>query len=169
MKSAARYYLARNQKVMGPISNEEVQALRQSGQILNYTWICKEGDDQWSPIDPAPALPSAPRRARIEKETYRFVLFNRTSALSGWLLSATDKGCEIQSDQNGSDPIFTQKGAGFLTLHHCRTGESIKIPVKVAKIRHIAESESHPGGWQYQLEWKSTPSLLTRPELNASA
>src|ERR1700751_4083336 len=56
MSTQLRYFLARNQKTFGPLSADELEALRLSGQLAQYSWIFQEGDAQWSPIDPPTAI-----------------------------------------------------------------------------------------------------------------
>lgn len=169
MNRSARFYLARNQKIMGPVSFDEVQALRQSGRILTFSWICEEGDTQWTPIDPAPPLPTLSKHAPVERETYRVVLFDRCNAISGWLVQSADGGCEIQSDQNGPDPLFCQQSIAHLTLQDSRTGDSIKIAVRIAGITRTAPVEGKRAAWRYKLRWKVAPELLSRSQAPMSA
>lgn len=55
--SAAVYYLGRKQKIYGPLSAAEIQALRDNGQIDNYTWIWTPDAQQWTALDAAPTSP----------------------------------------------------------------------------------------------------------------
>lgn len=173
MSTQVKYYLARNQKTFGPLSQDEVDALRKSGQLAQYTWMFREGESQWAPIDPPPAIPSAseepvrqapPRLApvrqvpvrRIDQRAFRVILFDHRNAISGWLVDASDGGCDIRSDQKASDPLFVQREIACLTLHDTRTGESIKLRVRVAEIARADR------GWTYQLRWSAVPELLER-------
>jgi hypothetical protein len=185
MSSKKQYFLAKNGSVLGPIEPDQIDTLRTSGQISNYTWICKNGDSQWTPLDPPPALPTltnaeipavapppfrhapqaqAPQREpapifrsapvkTVNPEAYRVILFDHENAVSGWLTSAFDGGCEIRSDQNGSDPLFVQKSAACLSLHDTKTGEAIKINVRLGAVQRS------DGGWSYRLRWKNIPAL----------
>jgi hypothetical protein len=175
MSTQVKYYLARNQKTFGPLTQEEVDALRKSGQLTQYTWMFREGESQWTPIDPPPALPSAaeepvrqaPARPapvrqtpvrRIDQHAYRVILFDHRNAISGWLVDASDGGCDIRSDQKGSDPLFVQREIACLTLHDTKTGESIKLRVRVAEIARADR------GWTYQLRGNAVPELLERSD-----
>lgn len=157
MKKTIQFFLARNQKVFGPLSAEEIEALRMSGQLSAYTWLYREGDDRWSPIDPPPALPDSPQIAApapLEPHAYRVVLFDQRNAISGWLVAASEDGCEIHSDQKGTDPLFVQKTPASLSLHDTRSGETIKLTVRISAIQRSNSA------WVYRLRWKGTPSLL---------
>jgi hypothetical protein len=67
MSTQPKYYLARNQQTFGPLEESQVDALRQSGQLAQYTWIFREGDAEWAAIDPAPAIPSASAAEHLTK------------------------------------------------------------------------------------------------------
>jgi hypothetical protein len=53
-KRAGTYFVAKNREIFGPISTSELEGMKKSGQLANYSWICKDGDTAWSAIDPAP-------------------------------------------------------------------------------------------------------------------
>ena len=173
-----RFFLARNQHIFGPLSASEVESLEQSGQLAAYTWIFKEGDSHWTPIDPPPAIPgthgeltlpklpptakAAPalrlvQNASVPQEAYRVVLFDQRNAISGWLSGANEGGCEILSDQNGPDPLFVIRETAFLSLHDTRSGETIKLRVRISSVAR------QPGGrgWSYRTRWDALPSLLS--------
>jgi hypothetical protein len=57
--SSRQYYLARNQKTYGPLSHDEIESLRRNGQLETYSWICQEGDSEWTALDLPPPLPQA--------------------------------------------------------------------------------------------------------------
>jgi hypothetical protein len=175
MSANLKIYLAKNQRITGPLSQEEVDRLRKNGDLQKYTWILKENDHQWTALDPAPAIPTArpeiqppafggplvsrPQVMQVEPSAYRIVLFDHHNAISGWLLSASDGGCAIRSDQNGSDPLFVSRAPAHLTLHDTRSGESIKLRIRIGDISRAATAAGDPG-WVYQLRWESAPSIL---------
>jgi hypothetical protein len=53
-KRAGTYFVAKNREIFGPISTSELEGMKKSGQLANYSWICKDGDTSWSAVDPAP-------------------------------------------------------------------------------------------------------------------
>lgn len=187
----SKYFLARNQQVFGPISESEVLELRGSGQLGSYSWIFKEGDAEWSPIDPAPPLPNLQKALRpnlhlvpevgetpgttmhvprakthlIAQERFRIVLFDHHNAISGWLVSASDEGCEIRSDQNTSDPLFVQRAISCLSLHDTKSGETMKLNVRVSLVSR------KNGAWSYRLHWGAAPAMIggSRAERSAVA
>jgi hypothetical protein len=57
--STPAYYLGRKQKVFGPLSATEVEALRQNGQIDGYSWIWTPEGQEWTALDAAPPAPTA--------------------------------------------------------------------------------------------------------------
>jgi hypothetical protein len=48
------YYVAKNGDIFGPISAAELDGMKKSGQLAQYSWICKEGETEWKAIDHAP-------------------------------------------------------------------------------------------------------------------
>jgi hypothetical protein len=52
------YYLGTKQKVLGPLSAAEVEALRQNGLIENYSWIWTPESQKWTALDAAPPIPT---------------------------------------------------------------------------------------------------------------
>jgi len=196
MSSQTKFYLGRNQKIFGPVSADEVEALKRSGQLSAYTWLFKEGNAHWTPIDPPPAIPGeagapdaveaqahalptmdsvppsaanvAPevplrvvRSPEIPRDTYRVVLFDARNAISGWLSSATEAGCELVADQNGPDPLFVIKSCAFLTLHDARSGETMKLRVRVSSISRTQQGrDGEPARWRYRVRWEAIPALI---------
>jgi hypothetical protein len=55
-KRSGVYYVAKNQEIFGPISASELEGMKKSGQLANYTWLCVEGESSWRAIDPAPKM-----------------------------------------------------------------------------------------------------------------
>lgn len=48
------YYLFKSGKILGPIPKEKLEQLKLSGELLHYTWIIEERNQQWVPVDPMP-------------------------------------------------------------------------------------------------------------------
>ena len=203
MSTQVRFFIARNQKTFGPLSADEIEALRQSGQLAQYTWIFQDGESQWTPIDPPPAVPvtvtsaptkrghlsvvptpplytgpaneaqesvSAPvpeavaaRARQLPEQAFRVILFDHRNAISGWVVEASDSGCVIRSERAGTDPLFVQKEAACLTLQDTRTGEGLKLKIRVSEISREGR------GWCYRIRWNAAPALLGRPELSIAA
>ena len=183
MSAKSRFFLAKNGNISGPMDSEQVESLRKEGRLDAYTWLCNDGDSHWTPLDPAPPLPSfalvavgasagkpsdvtpppfrlksvpLPRASQgrgVTPEAFRVILFDHQNAVSGWLVSAHDGGCEIRSDQNGSDPFFVQKSAACLSVHDIRKGEALKIHVRLSAVQRVDK------GWTYRLRWNSLPAL----------
>jgi hypothetical protein len=201
MKTNDLFFLAKNKKITGPFESEEIESLRLCGQISAYTWLWKQGDDHWTPIDPPPAIPTThassgissagksdlasilspsssaetkhpyhqpdqgptpppfrpqqrpPALRNVSPEAYRVILFDHQNAVSGWLLSAHEGGCEIRSDQDGADPLFVQKSTACLSLHDTRSGDALKVNVRLSAVQRT------DGAWSYRLRWNALPAL----------
>ncbi len=57
--SSPSFYLGRKQKIFGPLTLAQVEALRNNGQIEGYSWIWMPGAQEWTALDAAPPAPPA--------------------------------------------------------------------------------------------------------------
>jgi hypothetical protein len=51
---ATRYYLFKAGQLFGPVTHEKLETLRQTGELLRYSWIMNETDQTWEPVDTVP-------------------------------------------------------------------------------------------------------------------
>jgi hypothetical protein len=59
--SAAHIYLSKDGKSFGPYTPEQIDQMRASGDILQYTWICSDPAQGWQPVNaPPPPPPPVP-------------------------------------------------------------------------------------------------------------
>jgi hypothetical protein len=52
--SVAKYYLYKAGNIVGPISEERLQLIKNNNEILNYTWVIDSAEQKWSFTDPMP-------------------------------------------------------------------------------------------------------------------
>lgn len=52
------FFLGKRGKIFGPFSSDQIQELKQSGQLLNYTYLWNPKQNAWVAIDPPPPAPS---------------------------------------------------------------------------------------------------------------
>jgi hypothetical protein len=48
------YYLFKAGKMVGPLNERRIDAMRKSGEILQFSWIIDQAKQQWSPVDTIP-------------------------------------------------------------------------------------------------------------------
>jgi hypothetical protein len=54
MSNLNHYYLYKAGKMVGPITELRLDAMRRSGEILHYSWIIDQLQQEWSPVDHVP-------------------------------------------------------------------------------------------------------------------
>ncbi len=55
MKNTQRYYLYKDGSLLGPLNEDQLNALKVSKKINQYSWIIDEAKQSWSPITAAPS------------------------------------------------------------------------------------------------------------------
>lgn len=182
-KRSGTYFVAKNREIFGPISTSELEGMKKSGQLANYSWICKDGDTTWSPVDPAPDLmpfdlapeaqgertpapftppTAAPRAFQVrqtrintgKEESFRGILFDSRNAVTAWVSEASADGCEIRSDGENTDPLFVKSAGAVLNLYEVATGKTSNVPVHVDEILRLE------GHWVYRVRWSHVPALF---------
>lgn len=173
-------YLSRDGQSQGPFTDEQIRSMQESGEILKFQWIWKQGAASWQaiapPPPPAPTTPvqaespraetsqvarapepsEAPRKA-AQVQTFdrkiEAVCHDRHQVVSGILERMTDEGCDlISEDEHG--PAFSKRTLLLLSLVDTESGKSMNVHAR------LTQAQRRDGRWSYRLHWDECPALL---------
>ena len=166
------FFLAKSGRIFGPYSEQDIEALRVSGEYERYSWLWDDGVKRWTPVDPAPT--QAPRVdplpeisvARVaqgpvapiqDSERLGALCYDHHGALSGWIVNATDSGCEFIAAGGAATPELVERATIFLHLCDPGTGRAMSVSGRVGQV------ERRAGEWRYRVHWKRRPQIIAEP------
>jgi hypothetical protein len=184
--SPVQIYLAKAGVVSGPYTEKEIESMRSSGELTNYSWISKGGPSNWQALDPMPALPGEPERAaapvaeppRLEAAQIEPPRRASQPAPSRRSLRVADEVIEgvchdYRSMVSGQIVQVTESGCELLVVEAEASSPKFTSQAKVylnllnskngntidiaAKLLGVTHSRQ---GWTYRLEWESVPELF---------
>lgn len=157
-------YLGKMGKAFGPYSEAQLQQLKASGSLREFSWIWDAQQQSWAPLDPPPApLTQSQFNAASPAERTLFrhdsilpleaICHNRRSAITARLRLVSETGCELISPLE-EEPPFPANCQVALNLLDPRTGKSVELPVRLAGLGRSG------GAWRYRVLWESCPPLV---------
>ena len=54
MSNPNQYYLYKAGKIVGPVSEQRLESMRKSGEMMNFSWMIDQENQEWKSIDPVP-------------------------------------------------------------------------------------------------------------------
>jgi hypothetical protein len=172
-----KVYLAKQGKVSGPHTEEDIARMSASGELDRYAWVWRSVTPGWHPLDPMPSappeeLPTLPvdgPPARVERiappparkhlklvgDLIEGVCHDYRNVVAGRVVSVHDQGCELLvSGAHASTPKFGERSKVYLNLLNSKNGQTMDI---VANLQGVTQTKE---GLLYQLAWESVPELL---------
>lgn len=93
------YYLFKSGKIVGPVSQSKFDSLTASGEILNYSWLIEENNQQWMPIDAMPSEnPFQATQKTLGKRTVTGTFMHFRNPLMGLVKGIHSYGLELFLD-----------------------------------------------------------------------
>jgi hypothetical protein len=168
-------YLSKNDKIFGPYSQTEIEALKADGKFGQFFWVCYDLKKGWEPVHPAPPLPTpgtaqhAPLeeleatpqkkklRSDIRTDTSIVALCRaRTTIISGLLRDITENGgtlIEVHPHSH-SVPWFRKGAKVQMNLLDSKNSKTQNIQAKVSDI------QKKDGSWSYVVQWSNLPEIF---------
>ncbi len=172
-------YLSKDGKSSGPFTELEFQAIRDRGELTQYTHIWDGSSSAWKELAPppppgaapshastpnvsAPAVEIAPvislnKRSQLTVDASRIqaVCHNLVNVLNGKLERVSETGCEfVCTDSHESGSSFAKDCKVTLNLLDSQKGRSMNVS---AKLMNVVRKN---GNWTYELQWKRCPEIV---------
>ena len=177
-------YLSNNGKSAGPFTEMEFQAIRDRGELVNYTHIWDGSSSAWKELAPPPppvagqtqtvqstpvvtppqsartqpvAAPTPLKRPQLTVDASRIqvICHNLINILNGKLERVSETGCEfVCTDAHESGSSFAKDCKVTLNLLDAQKGRSMNV---TAKLMNVARKN---GNWTYELQWKRCPEIV---------
>lgn len=147
------FYLAKQGKISGAFSKEEVSSFQRNGEIENYSWIWDSLKKTWYPVDPPPSLdPTCNTKIQPEIEV---ICHDTRMIVSGRLGFYNEHYGELKvySDET---PCFGKRTTVYLNLFNSKTCQTAHTVAQVTAIVAIHK------GWSYRLNWNKGSETLNR-------
>ena len=169
------HFLAKNGRISGPFTAEQLESLRRSGEIERYTWTWDSAKKDWIALDPAPSHgpesmsasspPQATRRASNRSTSLRndrapkleILLHDFREVHDARIRTLNEQGCELliaRPSGHGAAVPFGERASVLLNLLDPTNDESMDIGGSVTAIQQC------PEGILYRIHWGETPVLL---------
>jgi len=100
------WYYAINDRQIGPVSPEQLEGLRRTGEIHDDTLVWRDGMNAWRPLHEALALTPSPAEHRICGECRRFFPPSEVIRLNRGWICADCKPHYLQKMAEGSAPAL---------------------------------------------------------------
>ncbi len=155
-RDSGTIYLGKGGRIFGPYPAEKLDALRLTGEILNYTYLWDEGAGEWRNIDPEPPKPgstSTRRKGDSSLETADAICHDFNALVAGRLQNVTDIGCELVSHDPADAPLLALNSALVLNIMDPKGEKAANIRAAVFEVTHS------DGAWIYHLRWEHRPSF----------
>ncbi len=147
-------YLARNGQVFGPYSEMELEQIRHSNGLSQYTWMWPDGAKEWMPIDPPPPpIGHTAKPKAASSVDWEAIGFNNEAAINGFLRNTSDLGCELTTMDRGVEPVFGENTPVTLNVLHTKKGRSMNVQARMTRARRDS------GCWVYHFQWEKHPDL----------
>jgi|GEM_PF-1782270 len=169
-------YLSNNGQSFGPFTEAEFQAIRDRGELKNYTHIFDAPTETWKalapPLPPPPSVvpaahvamtthssapPAREMRPQLTVDASRIqaVCHNLVNILNGKIERVSETGCEfVCTDTHESGSSFAKDCKVTLNLLDAQKGRSMNV---TAKLMNVIRKN---GSWTYQLQWKRCPEIV---------
>ena len=178
-------YLSKDGKVSGPFAETELNELRQSGELQQYSWIWHGAGKNWEPLSPPPPPPAASsssagasagrttkgvppvqRRATgntggtprsVPSNPIQAVCHDNRNVVSGVISQIKADGFSLMSaDHATTMPPFRKGGHVALNLLDDDAGKTENIKATIIDF----ERKGH--FWEYELKWETKPKVLLK-------
>lgn len=171
-------YISKAGKTEGPFTEAQIDAMKASGELFQYSWIWNETTSVWDPIDKAPA-PLAPPRpvatlravptpqpspqpsvARLfnvpdqVSTALQAICHDHSNVVAGTIKKAGETGCDFFAESPESIPTFMKDMPVRLNIVNPTTGDSMSVRAEV--VQAMRDS----GRWKYRLSWSSCPEII---------
>ncbi len=166
MARVGSIYLGRKGKIFGPYSFQEITEMEKTGQIDNYTWICRDLTRGWEPTSSAPPLPtpvpahtldltSGATPAKVDVSELLALCHDKRIIFSGKIKDVSPKGCCFVQTRPlaASMPLVSEGLKVVLSLLNTQSSQTEAVD---AWVEGIAQKSGH---WEYYLNWNQTPTL----------
>lgn len=162
----APVFVSAKGKIAGPYSPVQIDALKASGEILQYDWIWTGDKKTWEAITPpAPAGIAAPRHAepaRVvqlrpvaspvkfpDNGVFHVICHDFHQLVPGVVAEVLSNGCIFTSTAKQSTPLLQQNKKIWMNFVNESTGYSVNISGVLSQVSRKG------GAWQYQVEWEN--------------
>jgi hypothetical protein len=157
-------YLSRSGQTFGPYTNEQIEALRSSGELETYQWIFEDPARGWQPVGgppPSPpqetvASPVAAQTAALNGPGWAAILHDGHHHLvSGEVVQVSAGTCVIgKTLPRSTMPVFRPGASLILNLLDPELNRAENVSVRVEAVTKQGQA------WEYQVAWKSVPKLV---------
>jgi hypothetical protein len=189
LKRSDVYYVAKNGDIFGPISSSELESMKKGGQLAKYSWICKEGETEWKPIDHAPeslpskvsspSLPSLPPLPTSQPESKKLspppprtlqvrdthINTGKDESFRGILFDSRNAVTAWVSEATAEGCEIRSDGENTDPLFVKEAGAVLNL-YEVASGKtsnvpvHVSEILRQEGHWVYRVRWSQVPALF---------
>lgn len=174
-------FLAKKGKITGPITLNEYEAMKASGQIEQFFWIWHADMRQWVPLDPPPAPihaedddAPAPRvsahpaaiaaqaAAQVVQLKQPKIKFGSTehievlchdfrNIVQGSIQEPNALGFSLVTPEDLHAPKLGAQGKVMLNLLNKKSGQMTTVSAEVTGVARVGKS------WSYQIRWGELP------------
>ena len=154
-------YLGKLGRAFGPYTEAEIEELKDTGAIRQFSWIWNHKMETWEPLDPAPAPIDVKRQARVTTiarhdltAPLEVVCHDRIRAICGEIREISESGCVLVSQDVSGDPVFSENSEIRLNLLDPKNGRAADVRGRLGRISR------EKGRWKYRVSWRKCPELV---------
>jgi hypothetical protein len=146
-------YLGKRGKISGPFTEEDLERLRSSGDIANYTYLWDGTSQAWTNVEPPPPAPVGASRSSSSKKGWEAICSSGDHIVSGRVENVGPGGCDLIASHSSDSPELTE--ASHLVVNVLDPAKKRAMNVKAT----LSGVYRHEGKWVYRLGWLSAPEL----------
>ena len=150
-------FLSRAGKVFGPYTDEQIDSLRKSGELMDYAWIWDSAASRWNTIHQEPPPPAIQNTAVVMERAIQAVCFTSENLMGGAIESADSEGFAIYCDTSfeGLGP-FKKGQTVQVSLVDDSSGQSENLTAVVSGCKR------EDRGIHYRFAWQQIPAILSQ-------
>jgi GYF domain 2 len=146
-------YLGKRGKISGPFSAEDLERLRSSGEISNYTYLWNEESRSWTNLEAPPPPPLGTKRAASSQRGWEAICSSGGHLLSGRVENVSPEGCDLVVSHGSDSPDLAQASALILNVLDPAKKRAMNVKATLSGVYR------HDGKWVYRLDWPSAPEF----------
>lgn len=153
MSDVKNIYLGRRGKSFGPFSKAEIEAMRLSGELENYSFVWNQAELAWKMLETPPPPPGArpAPQAQVRPSGYEAICHDHTTLVSGALENVTEAGCDLVCADNSDSPRLGLKSMLLLNVLDNANQKAVNVRATLSEIIRREKA------WVYRLRWARLP------------
>lgn len=149
-------FLGKRGAITGPISVKELENLKLSGKIDDFTYIWDWETTAWRALDPLPPPPKGLTLVSTELLPWtgiEAICHNFSQVISGNIANVSDFGCDLITKDSSDSPRLGLQSNLVLNVIDPKKDRAMNVPASLSDVTR------KDGLWIYHLRWTAIPSF----------